>query len=469
MARPLEEYVPYSATSSMASQTSLGGPGDEYGQSWMSKRNQKDRKQRPRLPKIKSSPSNGALAATRMNHVRSHKRGNSASVTPPSPTFVPDYLLQTAGSSIPASAHAIPYSPVESSIATKSKEKIRPLLRKFSSQEQVTIDLSRSASENEGLGVYANSESAAPIRASSGSTRAGYHHRTTSGTSQISTATTSSNRYGTQYVHPMRQTPRPYTPPLASSYEASLGNGTSTTSLRDDPAPTSYAPLPAPRRNIASPIHIRTGSGFTNASQTNLPGTPSSLRFPTGIATPDMMVSPTTARSSLESAFRKRSRSNTAQTDPAQQAATVQHLRRQFQEKEAAKDRKYQEVEMKAAEKEQRRREKKEEDQRRLSERKERRRARSNAASEKSSLGLGREEQPWETREGFPSLETFPNPSHPVRLGPPPGPQSKERSRAGTAGSTGKAVHSQWTLFWVWVRTVWLKLRRRMGGKGGEG
>ncbi|KAL9129965.1 MAG: hypothetical protein Q9217_001723 [Psora testacea] len=469
MARPSDDQVPYLAMSSMESQTSVGGPNDEYGQSWTSKRGPREKKQRPRLPKIKSSPGNGGLAIARTNHDRIHKRGNSASATPPSPTFVPDYLVQTSGSSIPASAHAYPYSPVESDKAAKSKVKIRPLLRKFSSQEQVTIDLSRSAAENEGLGIYANSESAGPNHTGSSAAQGGYHHRTTSGTSQISAGTTSSNRYGAQYVHPMRLTPRPYTPPIAGSYKTSLESETPVPSLSDDPIPVPYAPLPAARRNITSPPNVRTGSSFTNSSQTNLPGTPSSLRFPADVATPDMMASSITARSSLDSAFRKRSRSNTAQTDPAQQAATVQQLRKQFQEKEAAKERKYQEAERKAAEKEQRRREKREDDQRRTWEKKERRRARSSAASERSSLGVGREDRPLQSSEGFPAMEALPSQDPPAQLGPPSSLQSKQRSRTGTAGSKGKAVHSHWTLFWFRVRTMWLRLKRRMGGKGGEG
>ena len=464
--------------SSMASQTSLSGPHEEYGDSWIKKRAPKDKKQRPRLPKIKSSPSNGALASARTSYERFHSRGNSASATPTSPTFIPDYLLNTAGSSIPASAHADPYSPVEvSQKVTKSKVKIKPLLRKFSSQEKVAIDLSRSAAENEGLGVYANSESAAPVHAPGGS-RA-YHHRTTSGTSQVSNITTSSNRHGAQYVHPMRQTPLPYTPPIAGSYKNSLEGISPVRSFNDDATSTPYAPLPAPRRNLSSPIHIRTGSSFTNSSQTNLPGTPSSLRFPTDIATPEMMISPTTARSSLDSAFRKRSRSNTAQTDPAQQAATVQHLRKQFQEKEAAKDLKYQEAEMKAAAKEQRRRERREEDDRRTSEKRERRRARSNATSEKSSLNFGagtgrdrdRDDRPLHSRDGFPAMEMSRSQGPPVvQPAPRPAWQAEKRTAADpSGGGRGKAVHSQWTLFWFRFRTMWLRLRRKMGGDGVEG
>ncbi|KAG8533915.1 uncharacterized protein KY384_001656 [Bacidia gigantensis] len=422
MARLMEDHT-YPAMVSIASQTTL----DDYGQSH-SKRGY--RKARPRIPKIKSSPDTNSPAE------RPPKQGPSNTATPTSPTFVPDYLLQSSGSSIPSSAHADTFV----SEKPKSKVKIKPFLRKFTSQEQVGIDLSRSAAENEGFGVYESSQSIVPSRTASGSTR-GFHNRTTSGTSQISTNTASSSRY----VHPMRQTPRPYTPPIAGSYK---------TSLESEESP--YMHPPPSRRNITAPaLHIRTGSNFTNSSQTNLPGTPSSLRF--GAANPNDMISPTTTtqRSSLESAFRKgRSRSNTAQTDPAQQAASVQHLRQKFQEKEAAKDRKYQEAEQKAMEKEQRRREKKQ-----------RSRAGSKANSEKSSvIGYGYDQ----SREQFPvhSGTGTGSPGAALEGQPPTLYPSPRRAREKQEQSTGKKAKSQWALFWIRIRTALLKLRRKMSGKG---
>lgn len=426
--------------------------------------------QKPKLPKIKSSPSHGALAAARASQAKLHRRGNSTSTqSPTSPTFIPEYLLQTASPVVPTSALANPYSAPETKERKSSKVKIKPLLRKFSSQEQVAIDLSRSAAENEGLGIYTSSEISGAQDSGSGQ-RGGYHHRTTSATSQLSSATTSSNpRFGAQYVHPMRQTPRPYTPPIANSYKTSLESEAPTISTSVNTsieAPyfdsrsrstshtvgTSYAPLPSSRR--PTPLHIRSGSAarLTNTSQTNLPGTPSSLRFNADTISASEMVAPT-GRSSLESAFRMRSRSNPVDVDPAAQKAMVEMKRQEFKEREAAKDLKYQQAEARTQEKEARRRERKEEEERRTSERRERKRARSNAASEKSSfLTVG------ETHDSIPSVHVLPQ-EIPVAVQPM---GRKRGDTAESAGKAGKAVHSQWTLFWFRFKTMWLRLKRKI-------
>ena len=489
MARPFDESLSYQHIgSSMSSQTSLAGdrawktsidgsyPSSlayDVGQSMNPPRLTKDsskKSQKPKLPKIKSSSSHGALAAARANHAKLHRRGNSTSTqSPTSPTFIPDYLLQSASPVVPASAHANLYSAPETKERKSSKVKIKPMLRKFSSQEHVSIDLSRSAAENEGLGIYTSSEnSGAPDSGSA--RRGGYHNRTTSATSQLSSTTTSSNpRFGGQYVHPMRQTPRPYTPPIANSYKTSLESeaptvNTSVKTSIDAPysdsnsrstsysVGTPYAPLPSSRR--PAPLHVRTGSAgrLASSSQTNLPGTPSSLRFNSDAITPSEMVAPA-GRSSLESAFRMRSRSNPADVDPAAQKAIVDIKRQEFNEREAAKDLKYQQAEARAQEKEAKRRERKEDEERRTSERRERKRAKSNAASEKSSfLTLG------EPHESFPSVQSLPQ-EIPVAAQPA---GRKRGDTAESAGKAGKAVHSQWTLFWFRFKTMWLMLKRKM-------
>ena len=436
---------------------------------------------KPKLPKIKSSPSHGALAAARVHHAKLHRRGNSTSAqSPTSPTFVPDYLLKSASPVVPASAHANLYSAPETKERKSSKVKIKPLLRKFSSQEQVSIDLSRSAAENEGLGLYAASSEIGGALDSGSGRRGGYHNRTTSATSQLSSTTISSNhRYGTQYVHPMRQTPRPYTPPIGGSHKTSLeseaptGNTSTEAPYFDShsrslphTAGTAYAPLPSSRR--PPPLHIRTNSAarLTSPSQTNLPGTPSSLRFNNTdtLITPTETVTPAGRRSSLESiAFRMRSRSNPTNVDPvAHQKALVDQKRQEFNEREAAKDLKYQAAEARAQEKEARRREKKEEEERRTSEKRERKRAKSNAASEKSSFmtvatgGV-------EAHESFPSLQTLPQEYHGTNVGGGGGNgNGTKRKRGDTAESAGKVVKSQWTLFWLRFKTMWLRLKRKM-------
>lgn len=502
MARPFDESLSYQHMgSSMSSQTSLAGdrawktstdgsyPSSlayDVGQSMNPPRLTKDssrKSQKPKLAKIRSSPSHGALAAARANQAKLHRRGNSASTqSPTSPTFIPDYLLQTSSLVVPASVHANLYSAPETKERKSSKVKIKPLLRKFSSQEQVSIDLSRSAAENEGLGIYTASEINSGAADAGSGRRGGYHNRTTSATSQLSSSTTTSGtRYGTQYVHPMRQTPRPYTPPIAGSYKTSLESEAPTvntsinTSIEapyfdshsrstSNTAGTPYAPLPSSRR--PTPLHVRTGSAarLTSSSQTNLPGTPSSLRFNnTDTITPPEMVAPA-GRSSLESAFRLRSRSNPADVvvDPAAQKAIVDIKRQEFNEREAAKDLKYQQAEARAQEKEARRREKKEEEERRTSEKRERKRARSNAASERSGsfLTAGGEK----AHESFPSVQqTLPQE---MVFGTAHHQPIKGRKRGDTAessaGKAGKAVHSQWTLFWFRFKTMWLRLKRKM-------
>ena len=479
MARPFDDSIQYQhAGNSLSSQTSLAGGRvyksqmesplassqyDMNGSSWDTPRLTKDvssRTSRPKLPKIKSSPSHGALANARASHAKLHRRGHSAT-SPTSPTFVPDYLLQSASPVVPASAHADMYSPPHRTPSSKSRVKIKPLLRKFTSQENVLVDLSRSAAENAGLGIYSSSE----IKRSQPEldNRHGFHDRTVSAASEVSTNTFSSNRDGIHYVHPMRQTPRPYTPPVGTPYKTSLESEAPTINTSSDAAfidprsrattPTPYASLPSTRRPL--PLHVRTGSAarLTSSSQTNLPGTPSSLRFNTDTITSSEVVSPTT-RSSLEGVFRIRSRSNTANTnnDPVAQAATVQQMRKQFREKEAAKELKYQQAEARAQEKEAKRREKRDESQRRTSEKRERKRTKSNAASEKSSfMNSGEQRDVFSGGQMLPQQASLPG-------------TKQQQERGNTAKSAGTATRSKWSLFWFRFVTSWLRLKRRMFG-----
>ena len=486
MARPFDDQISSQYTgSSMSSQTSLAGnrafavsgeptyPAStiygEGGSIWKYKSTPKSNKASTgtRLAKIKSSPSNGALAAARTSagHGRLHRRGTSASATqsPTSPTFDPNQPFPDLTS--PPSVYSDQNSVSSPKSGVKSRVKIRPLLRKLSSSDANTIDLSRSAAENEGLGIYSPSDFAGDGRnnvdALSG--KRGYHHRSNS---QVSTNTTSStHRHGTQYVHPFRQTPRPYTPPLATSYQTSLDNESTTAgpiSASSD-APdldshygqtfnsTSYAPLPSSRR-LPPPLHIRTHSSsrLTSSSQTNLPGTPSSLRQQNDIRSPDAMLP--SGRTSLDIIFRKRSRANTA-TNPeteaaehAARAATVAHLRQQFNDKEEAKQLKHQEAEARAQAKEIAKRQKREASETRKSEARERKRAKSNAGSEKT-IPMAE----YDTARPF--------------IPPPSNELVQPRRRAGTSASAGKGVRNRWQLFWFKVKTAWLKLKHKMSMK----
>lgn len=493
MARPFDDRLssPYTG-SSLSSQTSLAGdrawmttaegtsyappkPSEDARQRWNKARpamtQSLETSEGSRLAKIKSSPSNGALAAARKasSHGRLHKRGNSASASPSpiSPTLdslkrhgTGNQHFQTSANTQPIS-YSNANSNSNSNSMIKTKVMIKPFLRKLSSSsEQISIDLSRSAAENEGLGIYNSSEiGGGPANAELSYGLAevgkrGYHQRTISGNSQISTISSSNNRYGIQYVHPTRQTPRPYTPTSAASCHNSLDSDISpighvgpssegTQFESPSSTSTSYAPLP-PMRRLPQPAHIQISSSsyLTNSSQTNLPGTPSSLRRRADyVDNQDTM--PGTARSSLESAFRRRNRTD---TDPAVQAATVAALRQKFNEKEAAKDLKILQAEERAKERDAKRREKRQEESDR-SEGQNRKRAKSNTTNEK--LGMANQS---EREHKIYHEEPFRSPDHP------------RRRRTETAGVAGKAVQSQWSLFWFKFKTMWLRLKRKVSG-----
>lgn len=429
--------------------------------------------------KISSRQNTAPGPRSAAGHARLHTRASSVSSTSNSqnaafPSFDPDYRDDIV---VPPAAYCRDHpSPVASPLV-----KIKPLLKRIATQEKASLDLSRSAAENEGLGIYTSSSSSGVRRRGSdvghgASSR--YHARTISGTSQVSTTTTSStHRHGAHYVHPMRQTPRPFTPPHTHSYQNSLANSeissirlgptiedTSSPGPTHYPAPVPYASLPPSTRRSPPPLHIRTYSNTRlNTSQTNLPGTPSSLRFHGTFAIPtDTMMH--TARSSFDSVFRKRSRTNTV-TDPAVELAAVQALRAEFNAREAAKDVKIQQAHARVQEKQSKKQERREEEIRRKEEALERKRAKGTAASEKSVvLSTGE-------YNSAPSL-------FPVAVGGRGAGGEKggryghggrgRKSTVGSAGKAGKAVSSHWSLFWFRFKTMWLRFKRTVGRAAGQ-
>ena len=433
-----------------------------------------------RLAKIKSSPSHGALAAARTasrQPRRIRRRGRSASETtsPITPTFTSPFAPPHQPSDTTSRPSLLPnaYSMPPPMTTSKTKVKIKPLLRKLSSPDQNTIDLSKSAAEHEGLGIYTSSEVSDSRKASGEMGYAGrsYHNRTISGTSHISTTTTSSHhKHGAHYIHPMRQTPRPYTPPLAGSFANSLESGTSSGApptiphelIHPDIPPqphnttaTSYAPLPSPRRAHPPPLHIRTRSGsrLTSTSQTNLPGTPSSLRKQTSDTNNNGVIPamPASTRTSFDSLFRFRSRANTNE-DPVVRAAQVAILRKEFDEKERAKDEVRQEQEARKAQRAAKKQAKRDESEQRKSESRARKRAQSNAEmSEKSATRAAyQHQQPEQTRVHASVGETLT-------------PGGRVRGKGGAPATAGKALANRWQLFVFWLKTVWLKFKKAIG------
>ncbi|MCJ1341079.1 hypothetical protein MMC09_006375 [Bachmanniomyces sp. S44760] len=471
-----QTWVTSPATSIPTSSVSAGVDNRD----WKRAQNSKHQSElAPRLVKIRSSPGNGILAAARSNsghsaHGRLHKRVGSASSssTPQTANFSPTSSEYFSTTSPPAGDISLPspyqeaYRPPRTtSLSKNSKVKIKPFLKKIGPQEKDSIDLSRSVTETEGLGIYSpNGTGYSSIHE-----RRGFHGRSPSGTSQLSSHTTASNqRAGTQYVHPMRQAPRPYTPPVNHSYQNSVASSdlanrpsfggnesrSSTSQAGDmgsEQTPLAYAPVPSSRRT-PPPLHIQTHSAsrLTSSSQTNLPGTPSSLRLQLGsMISPDAL--PQTARSSFESAFRKRSRANT-NTDPVVQAATVQALRAEFDAKEAAKDLKIQQAEERAREKEMKKQEKAEEASRRKSEAADRKRAKRNTTASEKSVPLS---------TGARSATNV----HPIHLGDPADARLNAARKAVAGGRSAKSTSSSWSLFWFKFKTMWLKFKRSMSKK----
>ncbi|KAL4901835.1 hypothetical protein BDW74DRAFT_71014 [Aspergillus multicolor] len=213
---------------------------------------------------------------------------------------------------------------------------IKPLLKKVSrdGSPSTSIDLSRPSFEQEGLGIYTNYErdSVQGDLYTNFPTRrklSDLHRRSTSGTSQLSTASSASmSKQGPQYMHPMRRTPRAYTPPL-------MTHGQNYFDAQDTEADGQ------PRLSLHLPDTTFTPGG----SQTNVTGRASFGYSRDNGSTLDT-TSPT-SRSSLDFIFRSRTRTS---MDPVSRAATIQAARQAFEEKEAAKNRKFEEQRIKAEE-----------------------------------------------------------------------------------------------------------------------
>ncbi|KAJ5890645.1 uncharacterized protein N7473_006873 [Penicillium subrubescens] len=254
----------------------------------------------------------------------------------------------------------------------KPKVHIKPMLRKMSRDDATSqsIDLSRSSTEQEGLGIYlfdrererrqSESLTGANYRRAS----SGLHNRSTSGASQFSITTGSSGgKPGSQYVYPLRPTPRSFTPPLSQSYQTSVNESddpveeSPETEIQASQVPepehhrtTRASSVPMPRLSLQ--IDDDSFTRLPGISQTNVSGRPSFGYSRDNGSTVDT-ASPI-SRPSLDFMFRSRTRTSTS-TDPASRAATIQAARQAFQEKEAAKARRLEKQQSKAEERQTRR------------------------------------------------------------------------------------------------------------------
>lgn len=250
------------------------------------------------------------------------------------------------------SSDALDYRPHKSR-SVKPKVHIKPILRKMSRDDapSTSIDLSRSSTEQEGLGIYLNYERERGGSVTYKRTPSGLHNRSTSGTSQFSTGSGSSGgKPGSQYVHPMRQTPRAYTPPLGQSYQESSNDSDD---LDETPEEEPIGVQESYNSNHARPrlsLQIQDDSltRLPSISQTNVTSRPS-FGYSRDL---DSTTSPM-SRTSLDFVFRSRTRTS---TDPISRAATVQAARQAFEDKEAEKNRRLEKQQIKAEERGSRRR-----------------------------------------------------------------------------------------------------------------
>ncbi|KAE9368181.1 hypothetical protein N431DRAFT_347600 [Stipitochalara longipes BDJ] len=366
---------------------------------------------------------------------------------------------------------------------TKSRTKVKPILRKLTQSEKNSLDLDRPAAEQDGLGIYdygTGSRSSHDVNVnfttSMGMGRRGYHNRSTSGTSQFSIATTGSGQRTGSFVHPFQQTPRPYTPPLAvSSYQNSLRESDSPSNSpteEDDPTnsnnntlqnyrsasnlsnhrnPSLTAATSSPPTSQLAPqpllrIQTKQSSSSRLALATSHTSLHNDLTSPTDTPT----MSPSSAmRTSMDKGFRIRSRS---ELDSRGRTETIQEARRKFQEKELAK-------EEKAAREEIRALEKRNQKEARQIERGHRRSSASDATRSKRSKSDLTMTEKGESLVGR-EYDSVAHQNPPVFTDAGLGGEGVQRREGGLKG-TKKKTHSAWTKLMMWLRTRFI----RMGGK----
>jgi len=270
-------------------------------------------------------------------------------------------------------------SDIRTSSMTRGKA-VKPLLRKFTQSEKNSIDLDRPYTEQDGLGIYDFGRGAVHDVAFTHTNRRGYHHRSTSGTSQFSTATSGSGPRTGSFVHPFQQTPRPYTPPSSKSYQGSYiareDSDQFTTTINNNYSPAltedeeihhrdssttttngAFRPAePLARVSTSSsntkPLRVQTkqysssSSRLARESHTSLSST---LMLAPDYASPTDTISPTSAiRSSIDDlGMRLRSRSDSNYRN----ADTIEEARRKWDLEQKQKEERYARKEIKKLEK----------------------------------------------------------------------------------------------------------------------
>lgn len=353
--------------------------------------------------------------------------------------------------------------------------KVKPILRKLTQSEKNSLDLDRPAAEQDGVGLYdyGGGRLSHDTTAFGQAGRRGYHIRSTSGTSQFSTATSTSGTRTGSFVHPFQQTPRPYTPPqLASSYQNSLRESDDSnspdptedeeqqqyTSRRTSnpstatPSLSTAATAPPARPGLQPHLRIQTNKqssrGALSTSHTSHQTHLSPLSPVEITSSIDTMTPSSALRSSFDANFRLRSRS---EVDPRDRATLVQEARRKFMEKEQAK-------EEKAAREEIRQREKRNQKEAQKIERSHRQSSASDATRSKrskSDLTMQSEKQGGGNEglfahqgdeTGGAGAEAFPT-------------DEQQRRSYSATNNAKKKTHSAWTKLMMWIRTRFIRMK----------
>ena len=350
--------------------------------------------------------------------------------------------------------------------------KVKPILRKLTQSENNSLDLDRPAAEQDGLGIYDYTMGSRSVHdvAFNHAGRRGYHNRSTSGTSQFSTATTGSGHRAGSFVHPFQQTPRPYTPPLAASYQNSLresehSNSPGVTEDEDHRHNLRSASNCSNRTpsltSIASPINpqplLRVHTKQSTSKLALATSTIHQNDYPSPLSpdliTPvDTMTPASAIRTSIDKGFRLRSRSD-AEARNYIRAEDVHEARRKWEEKERVKDEK-------AAREDIAKLEKHNQKEARKIERGHRRSSASGdtrSKRSKSDLTMQSEKGPLGTGYGSTASQDPPYSMYGIA-----GLDDEVPSTSRSAGyNAKKKTHSAWTKFMMWFRTRFIRMGKK--------
>jgi hypothetical protein len=434
-------------------------------------------------------------------HAKLHKRANSGgSLQPMSPLSVISSPEAARSFGRPNASSPTAYVDVWSDVATSPNSankglKIKPYLRKFSARDNTTIDLNRPAAENEGLAGLGiddpysprsyRSASEVPFSPMGGRQR---HHRSTSNNSQFST-TSSLQRPSAAYKHPMRQTPRPYTPPTAKSYPNStfeseddvrheVDDIMSEEEFRYrqhifDPSRRSGSLSSATAPSVPA-LTIHTSGSFTKLgsySQTSLTMNSPTTR-PRGdtVRSFESTASPV-SRASFDKAFSflRVGTGRDSPIDPATRAREIHAARLAYREREEAKERKAEKEALRQADRETRKKSRHDDRLRRKSDTYSRSASLSNEKLDRGGSGGGGgggggggasgKDSPHVAGKQYSDYAPAHEMSMPARVDTDHG---EHRTEATPDVSRTRAAKSTWLAFITWFRTRLLRLGRRM-------